>query len=104
MSYVRRSGQATYDGPHVGTRGSLESIKYSGAEDFSEGIPPEDQLWEQLVKAAFITREASFHQRWAGDDSGSDDWEIEQIKTVYGSDYESKGTFKGEGLFRPFDH
>ena len=101
----RSSGPVTYGGPHVGSRGSLESIKYNGAEDFSEGIPLEDQLWEELVRAAFITREASFHQRWAGDESlDSDDFELAQIKGVYGSDYESRGTFQGEGLFRPFDH
>jgi hypothetical protein len=105
MSFVRRSGQATYGGSHVGSRGSLESIKHSGGDDFSEGISLEDQLWEELVRAAFITREASFHQRWAEDGVESDDWELERIKAVYGSDYESKGTFKDdEGLFRPFDH
>lgn len=104
MSFVRRSGQTTYGGPHVGSRGSLESVKHNGGEDFSEGLPLEDQLWEELVRTAFITREASFHQQYAGDDIGSDDPELELIRTVYGSDYESKGTFKGAGLFRPLDH
>ena len=104
MSFRRCDGQVTYDGPHVGSRGSLESIKHSGGEDFSDGLPLEDQLWEELVRAAFITREASFHQRYAGDDIGSDDPEFEPIRTVYGSDYDSKGTFKGAGLFRPLDH
>ena len=103
MSFVRRNGAVVYDGPHIGTRGSLESIKNSGAEDFSEGIPFEDKLWEELVRSAFITREASFHQRWSGDCIDSNDLEIEQIRCVYGS-YESRGTFSGEGLFRPFDH
>ncbi len=105
MSFVRRSGQATYGGPHVGSRGSLESVRHSGGEDFSEGLPLEDQLWEELVRAAFITREAGFHQQYTDDDIEADDPELGLIRTVYGSDYESKkGIFTEAGLFRPLDH
>lgn len=65
---IRRSGgQAVYAGPHVGTRGSLASIRHNGPEDFSEGIPEEERKWEGGVRAAMLTREASFGIRWAGD-------------------------------------
>lgn len=63
----RAGGQAVYSGPHVGTRGSLSSLRHNGPEDFSEGIPAADLAWEQEVRAAMMTREASFGERWHGD-------------------------------------
>lgn len=104
MSYVRRSTPQTYGGPHVGTRGSLADVKYNGGEDFSEGIPYEEQLWEQLVVAAMMTHDAGFHHGWTGD-CDLDDFETMQIRGVYGENYDSKqGEFTEEGLFRPLDH
>jgi hypothetical protein len=99
MGFIRRNGAVVYDGPHVGSRGSLESIKNGGGEDFSE-ISEEDQMWEESVRSAFITREASFRMG----DFDSDDYEFELIKNIYGEDYSSLGTFREGGLFRPLYH
>jgi hypothetical protein len=63
----RADGKTVYAGSHVGSRGTLQSIRESGADDFSEGIPEVDFAWEQAAKAAMITREASFGARWHGD-------------------------------------
>ena len=56
MSFIRRSdGTVVYGGGHVGSRGSLESIRHGGAEDFSENIE-EDKEWERRVLMASISR------------------------------------------------
>jgi len=98
MGFIRRNGAVVYDGPHVGSRGSLESIKNGGGEDFSE-ISEEDQMWEESVKSAFITCTASFRI-----DANDFDDETIEIRTIYGEDYSSLGTFREGGLFRPYYH
>jgi hypothetical protein len=67
MSFVRRSdGTVVYSGGHVGSRGSLESIKYGGAEDFSE-LSEEDKEWEMRVLASAIDLNDSFHTFYCED-------------------------------------
>jgi len=63
----RADGLTVYSGSHVGSRGSLASIRHTGPEDFSEGVPEEEREWEGGVRAAMLTREASFGARWHGD-------------------------------------
>jgi len=63
----RADGLTVYAGSHVGSRGTLRSIRENGADDFSEGIPEADLAWEQGVRAAMISRDASFGARWHGD-------------------------------------
>lgn len=53
----RSDGITIYTGSHVGSRGSLSSIKHCGSEDFTNI----DIEWEQNVKNAMITIENSFH-------------------------------------------
>jgi hypothetical protein len=62
----RADGISVYGGGHVGSRGTLSSLRNMGAEDFPEGIPGEDLEWEHAVRAAMLTREASFTERWHG--------------------------------------
>lgn len=58
------SGSFGASARHIGSRGSLSSLRDAGPEDFSEGIGDEDLAWEQAVRAAMLTRQASFSQRW----------------------------------------
>jgi hypothetical protein len=86
----RADGMTVYGGPHVGTRGSLSSIRHNGPEDFSEGIPEADAQWEQAVRAAMITKDASFGARWHGDWESwdePDDLETGITAGLWGSTY-----------------
>lgn len=87
----RADGQTVYSGSHVGSRGTLQSIRESGADDLSEGIPAVDLAWEQAAKAAMITRDASFGARWHGGDWESYDDPDEQTTALtallWGSEY-----------------
>ena len=68
----RADGMTVYAGSHVGSRGTLQSIRDGGADDLSEGIPDVDMAWELAAKAAMITREASFGNDWESYDDPDD--------------------------------
>jgi len=65
--FKRVDGSVVYAGSHVGSRGTLSSLKNQGADDFSEGLSAVDVAWEEAAKSAMITREASFHDCWQGE-------------------------------------
>lgn len=85
---IRRSnGMVVYSGPHVGSRGTLRSIREGGADDLSEGIPEADKMWEQAVREAMITREASFGERWHGDWEAWDEPDTGEMVLLWGPGY-----------------
>jgi len=74
---------------HVGSRGSLSSLRHSGPEDFSEGLDEEELVWERAVRATMLTKEASFTQRWHGDNWESWDEPIDEgeMMSLWGPPY-----------------
>jgi hypothetical protein len=88
----RADGMTVYSGSHVGSRGTLQSIRDNGANDFSESLPEEDRAWEQGVKAAMITREGSLN--YIDMDS---DQSVDLISLLWGSEYR-----RSECLEEPF--
>ncbi len=77
-----------YAGGHVGSRGSLSSVRHSGGEDFSDI----DMEWEQMVKAVMISRDASFSMQWHGDWENLDDLDTILIMTqvLWGAPYRKR--------------
>ena len=63
MTFIRRSdGTVVYGGGHVGSRGSLESIKYGGAESPSNEFSEEDRHWEAAVLNACTSFASNFNE------------------------------------------
>jgi len=90
MTIRRADGTTVFSGPHVGSRGSLSSLRHNGSEDFSEGIPEIDAQWEQAVRATMITREASFGAPWKGDCGAWDESDSQVVALaarLWGSGY-----------------
>lgn len=85
MSLIRRAGQTIYQGPHVGSRGSLSEIAGRGTESYGE----EDEQYLGLVKQAMFG---------GGEEEDLDI--LEYIQNIYGN-YNSKAGNFNEKFFRP---
>ena len=93
------SGVRRWTGGHVGSRGSLLSIRDSGAEDFSDS--PEDQVWERMVL------EASMDHSDAIGCFGNDSWvsaALEPIQRIFELYLGREAGRFNEKFFRPADH
>jgi len=86
MSFIRRAdGTVVHTGGHVGSRGSLESIRHGGAEDFSEGIPEEDREWEIRALASAVTLGDSFNMQWHEEVRGEfDTYDLDLVERLWG--------------------
>jgi len=91
-----------YTSPHVGTRGSLSSIKATGYGEL-DNITEEDQEWEQQVKLAFMTHQDSFHTFYNNYNFLLDEMEDNAIIILW-EPYKRQEAKFDEKFFIPFDH
>ena len=101
MSFIKRSdGITVNEGGHVGSRGSLSSIKHSGGENYD--ISKEDLRWEKIVLASSVSMDSP---SYFGDvDNYLDAGDLSS--SLWGIYIQKPDHIKSEfeGCFTPYDH